>query len=490
MRISGLASGMDIDSMVKELMTAQRVPLDNLTQKKTQLEWKKEEYTTIYEAVRDFRNTVFNYQLDNTLSPRNVVSSDEATVAATASGDAADVSHTLVVSALAKGAANVSQSDIAEYKSTIGEQFGISGTVTIAINGQTVSVDSSQSMYDFTEAINKSGAGVKASYDATVNRFFLYSATTGSEAKIDFTGTGAGGQAFLKNQLNLAQDSETGELALLAQGQDAAFNLDGIDLIQASNNFSIAGVNYQLKAEGTVTVAISSDIDKAVENVQALVDSYNKVLEQINTKLNEKRDRDYMPLTDEQKNDMEDSDIETWQKKARTGLLQRDPILQNLVSNMRNSMASIVGGVTGDYRSASSIGITTGDYSEGGKLYLNETKLRTALQEDPEILNKLFATEGDSEADSGIAQRLYDDLANAMTKLNNEAGVLTLSADTDSVIAKQLSDYNDRIDTLTDRLADMEERYYNQFDAMEAAINQLNQQATWLAQQFGTSQSE
>ncbi len=379
---------------------------------------------------------------------------------------------------------------MADYKSTIGEQFGLSGTVTIFINGQSVSVDSSQSMYEFTEAVNKSGAGVKASYDATVNRFFLYSAATGSEAKIDFTGTAAGGQAFLKDQLHLATDSETGNLTMINQGQDAAFSLDGIDLSQESNNFSIAGVNYQLRGEGSSTVSISSDIDQAVENIQSLVEAYNKVLEQVNAKLNEKRDRDYLPLTDEQKKDMEDSDIEAWQEKARSGLLQRDPILQNLVTKMRNSVASFVGGVTGDYRSASSIGITTGDYSEGGKLYLNETKLRTALEKDPEILNKLFGTDGENEANSGIAQRLYDNLAEAMTKLDDEAGVLAAATDTESAIAKKLDDYENRIETLTDRLATMEERYYSQFDAMEAAINQLNQQATWLMQQFGTSQSE
>lgn len=145
------------------------------------------------------------------------------------------------------------------------------------------------------------------------------------------------------------------------------------------------------------------------------------------------------------------------------------------------------------YNSASSIGITTGQgdysyYSEDGKLYLDEDLLRAALAADPEVVKRIFGSDGDTTSQMGVAQRLYASANNVVTQLAREAGVPG-SVITNSALDRQLSAYYTEMDKIQERMDAEEERYYNMFNAMEAALNRLNTQSSWLAQQTGQSTS-
>ncbi len=500
--IYGLSgSGMDIDSLVKNLMKAQRVKYDTLQQKKTQLEWKKADYNSIYTSINDFRsNTVFNYKLQGTLMPKAVTSSDETKVTVTANADAANVGHTMTVAQLADGVKKTSSSNITTgtAKDTLNNQFtGLDTTspMTIQItNGtetSTITVDPNKSIYELVSSINSAGVNVKANYDATLDRFMLYSTNMGSSAEINFTGSSASGVALL-SKLNLNTATE--------KGKDAEFALDGIgtgvlggagNLKMSSNTFTISGIIYNLKATGTVNVNVTSDIDKTVANVKSFIESYNATLSKINTEFDETKYKDYLPLTDDQKSSMTDSDITAWESKAKSGLLHNDSILRSLASTMRNDLSTPVSGLTG-YTSASSIGITTGSWFEGGKLYLDETQLRKALQTDPEVVNKIFSTnkDGNTQNQNGIAVRLYDTLKTVSDKIATEAGAsASTTYDTKSNLAKQIETYTKAMTTLNTRLENLQEAYYTKFNAMETALNKLSQQSSWLSQQLGTSSS-
>ena len=481
-RTYGLSgSGMDVDSMVTNLMKAQRAPLDTLNQKKTLLEWKKSDYSDMYSKLREFRNKTFDFKLSDSLSPMKVASTTDTVATATATGDAAAVSHTLEVTALASGASVTSDAlGSGTDKTSLATQLGVSGTFNINLNGKTIAVDSSKSIYEFISAVNKADAGVKVSYDATLDRVFINSTTSGSAAKIDFSASDATGQDFLTNKLKL-----NAGVASAVKGTDANFKLDGVTLTESSNNFTIAGISYTLKTKGTTTVGVSKDIDKTVENVKAFIKDYNALLDAANTAVNAKRYKDYTPLTSDQKKEMTDDDIKAWETKAKSGMLRNDTTLTALANGIRNDFSDRISGITSKYNSAASIGITTGDYTENGKLYLDENKLKKALQEDPEAVNNIFGASGDTRATDGIANRMYDTLKTAMDKIDDTAGVLRGTYDTTSPMAKQLKDYTTRISALTTRLSDIEDRYYKQFDAMETALNKLNSQSSWLQQQTG-----
>ena len=506
MRTYGLSgSGVDVDSMVKDMMKAANVPLDKLNQKKTLLEWKKDDYTAIHKTISDFRNKVFDYKLEKNNNPQKVISSDESVVSATSSGGVAAVAHTLEVTALAKGASATSTAKAAVVttggtvdRSSLAAQFGLaSGTEgTLMLNGKSISISAEDSIYDVVRSINKSGAGVQASYDSNLDRFFLSTNSTGANMKIDVAGSDSTALSFLNDKLNMTtlvdRSGSEGSYSYAAKaaltGQDASFNLDGQALSEATNTFSISGVTYTLKKEGSsATVSVTTDVEKTIENVKSFIESYNAALSALYTKTNETYKRDYTPLTSAQKEEMSDDEVSSWEKIAKTGLLHNDPILNSLTSEMRNNMASKVTGISNEYNSLASIGITTGTYTENGKLYLNETKLRAALQEDPSALSNLFGSDGSTKAEDGIATRLYDSLKKAMDKIDSTAGVVAGSADTKSALAKQLTEVNKSIKSTTTRLTALEERYYKQFDAMETMIQQMSQQSSWISQMMGTS---
>lgn len=490
MRTYGLSgSGMDVDQMVKDMMKARRASYDKMWQKKTQLEWKKADYNTMYTTLRDFRNTTaFNYKMQSTLIPKEVSSTAESAVTATANADAANVSHSINVTQLAEGAKLTSSDALnsTTTKDTLENQFSVTADIyNITIkNGsasKTIQVDTKKSIYDFVSSINNAGIGVKANYDATLDRFFLYTTQSGAKAEIDFTGTDADGLAFLKDKLKL-------ETVTKATGKDATFDLDGMmNLTQASNTFTISGVTYNLKDEGLANIVISADNDKAISNVKAFIDSYNATLEKINGDLKEEKYSTYLPLTSEQKKDMKDSEITDWEKQAKSGMLRRDSILQDAIYKLRSDVSTPVSGLTGKYNSLASIGVTTGDYTEGGKLYLDETKLKAALEEDPDVLSKLFSTSSDTSGNQGVAVRFYNTLKTSMDKIGTVAGYSgTIDDDNKSSLAKQIIDYNKSLVSMNDRLKDIEDRYYKQFDAMETALSKMNQQSSWLSQQLSS----
>lgn len=516
MRTYGLSgSGMDVDQMVKDLMKARRASYDKVWQQKTQLEWKKKDYNTIYSLSEDFRNnTLFDFRKQNNLSPKQVTSSNDSVVSATANGDAANVSHAIIVNQLADGV-KLSSSDkitTGSSNSTLVSQFGIDPAVTpslnFSINGKNVSIDITDqtTIYDVVSGINNSGADVKANYDATLDRFYIYSNKTGQSAAVNFTGSDQAAIDFMHDKLKIGAITSS---QLTFTGQNAKINIDGADIEQSSNSFQISGVSYNLKSVSALTgetnpdgtpkrvatnISVQADIDKTIANVKAFVDTYNTYLKAINTELNETKYRDFAPLTDEQKAEMKDSDIKAWEEKAKSGMLRRDSILSGLASGLRLNFSTPVQGLSGKYNSAASIGVGTASYvdssgdlttevSNGGKIYVNDEKLRKALEADPDIVYKMFGTQSDEKASEGVANRLYDQMYDTMKNLQEVSGYPD-STDTTSSIAKQLKDFNTRLTDMNDRLQQMEDRYYKQFDAMETALSKLNQQSSWLSQQF------
>jgi len=492
-------SGMDIDAIVKKLMTSQQAKADALLQKKTVAQWQKDAYNTVYDDISNFRNSVFNYKLQATLSPNKVSSSSTSVVTATAGAGAADVNHSLVVTQLA-GGVNLTSNPLAsstlgtlatQVYSNSGVPASINFTITNGTLTKPISIDpNNATINDIVSAINNAGVNVKATYDNTLNRFFLSTTNSGSSAKIDITNTNAdtSGTDFF-NLLGLP---------LSSSGKDAKFNLDGVDLTEASNAFTISDVTYNLTSVSTggppptpTTISVTNDVDTAVASIQSLVDSYNKILAEVNGKVNETRYKDFPPLTDAQKAVMKDSDITAWEAKAKSGMLHNDPTLESLVNTMRNAFSSAVSGITGTYNSASSIGITTGsDYTEGGKLYLDTNKLRTALNANPNVLNQLFGASGTDSQSQGIAGRLYDGIKTTTDQLVKTAGTKgTTQYDTQSSYAKRIADYTTQISDQADRFSTIQADYYTKYNAMEVALSKLNSQSSWLSSLLSSSTS-
>lgn len=496
-RITGLASGIDIDQWVSDLMKAERTRVDTWYQKKQILEWQQEDYRNINTKLLALRNATFDLKLQGSFQSKTATSSDTNVLTATASSTATAGTYTVKVNSLASGVYKSSTDALPDEQGTSGtktlaQQFGLSGTVTFTlegtVNGEAVSKDfsfdtSTANIYTVVSEINNANIGLKASYDSTLNRFFLMTDSTGSSSELHVK---ADAENFLTGSLKLNVTVGADE-ANAYHGTDAEIDFNDLTGLKFSTNqFTVGGITFNLKSTSasTVTVSVANDTEAVIDKIKAWVNAYNDAVGLMFTELNEERYRDYQPLTDDQKKEMKDSDIEKWEAKARSGLLKGDSLLYGVYSRVRSTTMARVEGLSTTYNNLSAIGITTGSYQEGGKLYIDESKLRQALTADPEGVMELFTTSGETASNEGLAVRLYDELTKSMKLITDKAGSSTSYYDNSS-IGREIGRINTTIDQMEDRLSDMEDRYYRQFTAMEQAIQRMNQQSMWLAMQFG-----
>jgi flagellar hook-associated protein 2 len=483
-------------------MKARRAQFDKLYQEKTRLEYKKQDYNTVYTALKEFREkNVFDFRMASQLKPMKATAADTSLATITANAEAVPLSHTLEVKSLASAARSQSAASITtgSNKATLASQFQLDPTEPFSITlddgfkTQTIAVDPNASLYELATSINNSGLNIRSHYDTTLDRFYIYNLQTGSANKLKVTDS----EVSIDGESKQFFGEVLGLGALDIAGEDAEIILNGVAVPkQASNMFTVSGLTFDLKQKGATTIDVGTDIDKAIENVKAFVDSYNSIINKINGELNEKYYRDFAPLTTEQKKELKEDEIKAWEEKAKSGMLRSDSMLRGILSDMRLIFAEPVSGINGKYKSAIDLGITTSSYideegkyidvtSQGGQLSVNEADLRKALTQDPDILYKIFAADGETAKESGVSRRLYDSLKTGLDKIVTTAGrSADLTSDTESTLAKRLVEVNKRISNEQTRLTDLEKRYYSQFDALETALLKLSNQSSWLLQQF------
>ena len=282
-------------------------------------------------------------------------------------------------------------------------------------------------------------------------------------------------------------------------GQNAKLTYNGLEIERSSNTFTINGAKLTLKktmeaTDAAVTFSSTPDVDAIYDTIKKFVDSYNGLIANISEKTSEKKNKDYAPLTNEQKEALSEDEIKRWEGLAKKGTLRRDSTLSSLLTKMRTSIYSSVS-ESSIFGSLSKIGIsTTSNYLEGGKLKIDEEKLRAAIEKDPNGIYNLFmadvkkTVDGEQVTDlekSGIARRLRADLKTAMTDISTKAGKSS-SVNNTFTLGKLLDDYEDKISAFEEKMKNLESRYYKQFTAMEKAINQANSQSASLASFFTT----
>jgi len=534
LRIGGLATGLDVDSIIQDLMRIEQTKVDRLKQERQLVEWRKEAYREITNLLRAFQDEFFSvlktdtYMLSsNRYRTFSVTSSAESYVMATANASAMEGKYvitaieSLATPTIVKGIDTTNDGspiipDGKSLDSTL-EELGYvqaGSTVKFQINGVEFSFSSTATMRQVMNQVSTNDkAGVNFFYSSIEKRFIIQTKATGSSTRNltldDVEGT------FLQylglTEENIIPDSGTDAKVYF---QKVGSN-ESILWSSPTNTFTIDGVTYTLKnttPEGMapITITVAQDVDRAYNAIKNFVDKYNELIDKINGKLNEERFRDYLPLTDAQKKEMSEKEIELWEQKAKSGLLRGDSILQNIVYSMRRALSDAVAGVG---ISLSSIGITTGSYSERGKLHIDEAKLKEALRNNPEQVMQLFIKKSsidyspnlDSTSrtqrynESGLMYRIYDVLMDNIRTTRDQygrkgvllekAGVVGDITEFQNMMDAELKRLDKRIDAVVEAMIRQENKYWAQFTALEKAIQKMNAQSMWLMQQMGMNQS-
>ena len=341
---------------------------------------------------------------------------------------------------------------------------------------------------------NNKDAGVTAIYLDSANKFVLSSNEKGEGRKITL-GADPKDTTDAANLIfgGVSQDGTDGEMSILYNGVQTTitsssntFSIDGLD-IRATNTFNTGSAT----AEGGVSFTASADTEKVTETVKKFIEAYNAMIDEVRTQATTKPDSNYKPLTDDQKNEMNETSIKNWEDKAKEGILYNSSALKDLDNATQGIFSSMmINGVS--YDDLEKIGISfSDDYTAGGKIVFDEEKFKTAMDSDPEKVSDLFTgTHGivntiDSTL-STYATRYASKNGNSYGVLIEEAGSEKLSLTlTNNSIYKELKDMQETITNLQSQLSTEQDRYISQFTQMERLINQMNSQSSYLSQLGG-----
>lgn len=341
---------------------------------------------------------------------------------------------------------------------------------------------------------NNKDAGVTAIYLGSENKFVLSSNEKGEGRKITL-GADPKDTTDAANLIfgGVSQDGTDGEMSILYNGVQTTitsssntFSIDGLD-IRATNTFNTGSAT----AEGGVSFTASADTEKVTETVKKFIEAYNAMIDEVRTQATTKPDSNYKPLTDDQKNEMNENSIKNWEDKAKEGILYNSSALKDLDNATQGIFSSMMmNGVS--YDDLEKIGISfSDDYTAGGKIVFDEEKFKTAMDSDPEKVSDLFTgTHGivntiDSTL-STYATRYASKNGNSYGVLIEEAGSEKLSLTlTNNSIYKELKDMQETITNLQSQLSTEQDRYISQFTQMERLINQMNSQSSYLSQLGG-----
>lgn len=341
---------------------------------------------------------------------------------------------------------------------------------------------------------NNKDAGVTATYLGSENKFVLSSNEKGKGREISL-GADPKDTTDAANLIfgGVSQDGTDGEMSILYNGvkttitsSSNTFSIDGLD-IRATNTFNTGSAT----AEGGVSFTASADTEKVTETVKKFIEAYNAMIDEVRTQATTKPDSNYKPLTDDQKNEMNETSIKNWEDKAKEGILYNSSALKDLDNATQGIFSSMmINGVS--YDDLEKIGISfSDDYTAGGKIVFDEEKFKTAMDSDPEKVSDLFTgTHGivntiDSTL-STYATRYASKNGNSYGVLIEEAGSEKLSLTlTNNSIYKELKDMQETITNLQSQLSTEQDRYISQFTQMERLINQMNSQSSYLSQLGG-----
>lgn len=495
-RISGLASGMDTEKIVKDLMKAQREPVNRLQRQKSMDEWKRDAFRDINTLLADLQTTVNSIRYASNFNKKVASSENDAIVSAKVTGMPKSSSYAVEVKQLAKAEMPAAVSLSVDSSITSSTQ-AIGSAFDFTIEGATISVTATDTIDSVIQKIDGAGAGVTAQF--IDNKLVIQSVS----------GNNLGGDNKFSVQVTSGDGSKLGmsgtptDSSTRTAGQSAIVTINGVDQTVTGNTLKYDGMEFTLKQTNIgspLLVSTKADEDSIFNSIKAFVDKYNAAIDVINKKISEPKYKGYQPLMDEEKEALDEKTAEKMENMAKSGILLRDPILTSALHEMRRSIsAPLTGaGVNTSFDTLSEIGIGgppsgKNAYQENGKLYIDETKLRNAITNNGDEVIKLF-TNFSSSADavtkyneSGIAERLFDNLSKAIKDVTTQAGSATSVYD-DSYLSRKIVKTDDDIERWEDRLQVIEDRYYKQFTAMEQAMSKAQSQGSWFAQMLGQSQ--
>lgn len=460
----GAGSGLDISSLVSQLVAAEATPATNrINRREAKLQTELSAVGMFKNALSEFRTSAFSLSLYSTFSSMQATSSNSNLFTATAGYSTLAASYSIKVNQLAQAHSLELATDVNKDA-----QFN-AGTLKITV-GSGVSREiqfDNTNLEGIAQKINQAGASVTATIlnNGDNRQLTIKSTATGAAntIKIEVTGTDEVGKLSLAN--TFAYSGTDAGLKQVQAAQDASITIDGSSTPTTSssnmflfNSGSLSGVSLQVKSVGTdaaastATLTVGRDTTSAIDAVDSFIKGFNTLLTTIKS--------------------LTSYDAKTKQ----AGTLLGDAALRSVSFQLRKMLGDSVGGAS-LYKNLSSIGVET---QRNGTLKFDSSKLKTAMAADPGGVARLFTGAAASESSPAI-EGLGSRFVTYLDKLVGSSGSLNSRLNT---ITQNITDLSDVRENLNMRLENLQTRLIKQFSAMDSLVGKLSSTATYLSQQF------
>ncbi len=492
-RIAGMASGMDTDAMVQDLVKAYKTKGANYTKTQKRAELKAEAWKGLNKKIKNFNSKyVSNMKFSSYYAQKKTKVSDDTKASVVTADNAVNGSQTLEVEDLASAGyltgGKLKKGTTSE--TTMGQlSAGFSGG-SITINrgpGKdplTFDVTADTKISDVVKHF--SDAGYNASFDENSGRFFISSKESGKDN--DFTLTDTGGALEALKLVDHKDDDPDGAVKL--EGKNARIKLNGATFESSSNTFNVNGltITAKEKTQGAISINTDTDYDAVYDKIKSFIKDYSELINEMDKLYNAPANKGYDPLTDDEKEALSDSEIKKWEDKVNESLFRRDSTLSSVSNVLKNAMLQTFD-VGGETYSLSSFGINTLNYfsapdNERNAYHIdgdpddsetsgNADKLKSAIAANPEAV-------------TGFFQKLATNMSEQLTKLSASSSTRSFGSFYDDKQMKtDLEKYESQVTKWDDYVKSIEDRYYKQFSKMEAAMTKLNSQQSYISSMFG-----
>ncbi len=538
LRMTGMYSGIDTESIVTQMVSAKSKKVENLKNEQTKLEWKQNVWQDLNSKIYSlYSGTLSKLRLTGSYSKKSTISSDTTKATVVASSSAVNGTQTLKVNQLAKAGyltgaklqqkkttekdkdgnettkdVNWTGSDkVSEINSNLAGQK-ISITVGTGADAKTTDIEitSDMTITKFTNQLKE--AGVNVSFDETNQRFFISATGTGS-AK-EFSISASSSSALESLGLDPNGTYANGSQCTRIDAQDAEIELNGATFTSDSNTFSINGltINALGVTDQEISIVTSTDYDGIYNTIKDFISEYNELINEIDKLYNADSARDYDVLSDDEKESMTDEEIEKWEDKIKGSLLRKDG---NLYSVMNSLTSTMLGGyyknnLTDKQKKDMTASEIEQWYKENGgkKLYLSDFGIKTKSyfecednehhayhidgDEDDEYAatkeDKLKAAiaadpEGTAEFFASLCKEMYNKLDETMGKTTTYSSIYKVY--NDKQLKSDYESYTKKIKEAEEELSDYEDKWYNKFAAMEKALSKLQSNTNAVTSMLG-----
>ncbi|TCL54016.1 flagellar hook-associated protein 2 [Kineothrix alysoides] len=285
-------------------------------------------------------------------------------------------------------------------------------------------------------------------------------------------------EAKIQTAKDLIEGGMTGSDAVRISGSDAVITLNGMEYKSTSNVFEVNGLTITVLGNkgDEVTLTTRQDTDGIYDMIKKFIKEYNSLINEMDKLYNAESSKGYEPLTSDEKDEMSDSEVEEWETKIKDSILRGDSNLSTIASGLKSIM---LGGVevNGSKVYLANFGIETLGYfssadneknayhisgdADDSSVSTNEDKLKAAIASDPDSVIEFF---------SGLSQKLYTNL-NSLTSSTDFRSFGSIYDD--KKMKEDYNNYTTKIKQMEEKLKAMEDKYYNQFSAMETALAKL-----------------